>query len=305
MSATTIELSARRYSVTTADGVELSVREWGRRSAGTTVVLLHGHTLRTECWGFVRRELIGSGADVRVVAYDHRGHGKSGEGESSTYTVEQLARDLRTVLETAVPAGPVVLVGHSMGAMAILSYAAQFPLEIGSRISAVALISGAAGGLTATPLGRKLNNPVFQTLRHAALRAPGFMTRAKTLAARAAKKYSDQAAGPQIKSLTAALQNKTPIRTLAGFLGNFAKFDATDALEILGAVPTTVICGEEDTMTPVELSLSMASQIPGAQTSIVEGAGHGIIVERPVPVATAIVDLVEAVASAFTLRIAA
>lgn len=107
----------RSYVVTTPDGVPLAVREAGPADAPLTVVFAHGFCLRMGAFYFQRMRLSQEwGPQVRMIFYDQRGHGRSGEAPPDTYTVTQLGRDLETVLQVLVPQGPVVLVGHSMGA---------------------------------------------------------------------------------------------------------------------------------------------------------------------------------------------
>ena len=122
-------LDADRSSVvTTPDGVPLAVREVGPENAGLTVVFAHGFCLRMGSFHFQRARLSEQWGDqVRMVFYDQRGHGQSGEAAPDTYTVEQLGQDLESVLAVVAPRGPVVLVGHSMGGMTVLSHARQYP----------------------------------------------------------------------------------------------------------------------------------------------------------------------------------
>ena len=95
-----------------------------------------------------------------MVFYDQRGHGQSGDGPlRARYTVTQLGRDLETVLAVMAPRGSVVLVGHSMGGMTVLSHARQFPGRYGTHVVGAALISSAAEGLSRSPLGEILQNP--------------------------------------------------------------------------------------------------------------------------------------------------
>ena len=107
-----------------------------------------------------------------MVFYDQRGHGQSAEASPDTYTVEQLGKDLETVLAVMAPTGPVVLVGHSMGGMTVLSHARQFPQRYPTRIVGVALISSAAEGVSRSPLGEILKNPALEAARFAVRYAP-------------------------------------------------------------------------------------------------------------------------------------
>ena len=145
--------------VTTPDGVPLAVREVGPDDARLTVVFAHGFCLRMGAFHFQRARLAEQwGPQVRMVFYDQRGHGQSGGASPDSYTVTQLGKDLETVLAVMVPRGPVVLVGHSMGAMTVLSHARQYPHRYPTRVVGAALMSSAAEGISRSPLGEILKN---------------------------------------------------------------------------------------------------------------------------------------------------
>src|SRR3954451_881962 len=107
-----------------------------------------------------------------MVFYDQRGHGQSAEAPRDTYTVEQLGKDLETLLAVTAPTGPVVLVGHSMGGMTVLSHARQFPQRYPTRIVGVAIIASAAEGVSRSPLGEILKTPALEAVRVAVRYAP-------------------------------------------------------------------------------------------------------------------------------------
>ena len=82
--------------VTTPDGVPLAVREVGPTDAPLTVVFAHGFCLRMGAFHFQRARLTEQwGAQVRMVFYDQRGHGQSGDAPPETYTVTSSARTWR------------------------------------------------------------------------------------------------------------------------------------------------------------------------------------------------------------------
>ena len=96
----------RSFVVTTPDGVDLAVREVGPEAARLTVVFAHGFCLRMGAFHFQRARLAEQwGPQVRMVFYDQRGHGQSSEASPESYTVEQLGRDLETVLAVMAPRG--------------------------------------------------------------------------------------------------------------------------------------------------------------------------------------------------------
>lgn len=288
----------RRVTVSTKDGVALAVREYGPRDAELTVVLLHGHCLRAESWTDVRDALVRRYADARVVCYDHRGHGDSAVAARQTYTLDQLGRDLRDVLDAVAPTGPVVLVGHSMGGMTVLTYVGQHPHEIGTRITGVALIATAASGLADAGFGRLLRHPVVSVFQAAVRRAPNLMRHAKLVACKVfaplirTAEFGDRKVSQRIITLANAMHNATPIVTMASFLSAFMDFDRTDALPVLSAIPTVVLCGAADLMTPPTHSVAMAAAIDYSDLVMIEGAGHSVILEQPERVADALVRLI-------------
>ncbi|WP_040785860.1 alpha/beta fold hydrolase [Nocardia pneumoniae] len=287
----------RRATVWTEDGVALAVREYGPRDADLTVVLLHGHCLRTESWTYVRDALLRRYTGARIVCYDHRGHGDSAAASRRTYNLEQLGHDLRDVLDAVAPNGPVVLVGHSMGGMTALTYASQNPHEIGTRVTGVALIATAASGLADAGFGRLLRNPVVSAFQAAVRRAPGAMHRAKLMACKAlapivrTAEFGDRRVSPRVLTLANAMRNETPIVTMASFLSDFMVYDRTDALAVLSEIPTLVLCGSADLMTPPSHSVAMAATVEYSDLVLVDGAGHSVILEQPRQVAEAIARL--------------
>ena len=100
----------RSFVVTTPDGVPLAVREAGPVDAPLTMVFVHGFCLRMGAFHFQRKGLGEQwGPRVRMVFYDQRGHGQSGEADPDTYTLTQLGRDLETVLQAVAPRGLIVV----------------------------------------------------------------------------------------------------------------------------------------------------------------------------------------------------
>lgn len=112
--------------------------------AGPTVVFTHGVTGASSTWGRLRAALRGRAS---VVVWDQRGHGRSGGGAPEHATIEQTGRDLGAVLDVEAPAGPLVLVGHSLGGMSILALAEQRPRWFADRVVGVLLLATPAGEL--------------------------------------------------------------------------------------------------------------------------------------------------------------
>ncbi|MCW2622847.1 MAG: hypothetical protein JWL64_2449, partial [Frankiales bacterium] len=123
------------------DGVALHV-EIDDLPGAPTVVLVHGFTARIAEWDLQRETLRGQ---VRIVAYDQRGHGASGWGAPSHATVDQLGRDLGAVLDRHAATGPVVLVAHSMGGMTVMALARQRPELFGTLVTGAFLLATSPG----------------------------------------------------------------------------------------------------------------------------------------------------------------
>ena len=294
-------LDADRSSVvTTPDGVPLAVREVGPADAPLTVVFAHGFCLRMGAFHFQRVRLTEQwGTQVRMVFYDHRGHGQSGEAPPESFTVEQLGQDLDAVLAITAPRGPVVLVGHSMGGMTVLSHARQFPQRYPTRIVGVALIASAAEGVARSPLGEILKNPALEAARLAARYAPKMVHRTRGVARSVigpvlrAASYGDAKISPSVVAFSERMMHDTPIATLVGFLHALEVHDETDALTTLAKVPALIVCGDRDLLTPKESSEAMAEALPKAELVIIGGAGHLVQLEQPEIVNDALVRLVE------------
>lgn len=300
----------RAYVVTTPDGVELAVREAGPVDAQVTMVFVHGFCLRMGAFHFQRTRLPNRlGAPVRMVFYDQRGHGRSGAAAPETYTLTQLGQDLQCVLKEVAPSGVVVLVGHSMGGMTVLSHARQFPDQYGKRIVGAAIISSAAEGVARSPLGEILKNPALEAVRFTARSAPKLMHRGRNVSRsligpilRAAS-YSDMQVSRSLDAFSQRMMNGTPIQTMVGFLDALEKHDETAGLWTLREIPTLIACGDHDLLTPDEYSRKMAASLPRSELVIVTGASHLALLDKPGAINDGLVRLVHrAVPGKWTLR---
>jgi pimeloyl-ACP methyl ester carboxylesterase len=289
----------RGYVVTTPDGVPLAVREVGPADAPLTVVFAHGFCLRMGAFHFQRMRLSDEwGPQVRMIFYDQRGHGRSGDAAPETYTLTQLGMDLETVLQVIAPRGPVVLVGHSMGGMTVLSHARQYPHHYGNRIVGAALISSAAEGVAKSPLGEILNNPALEAVRRAARTAPKLVHRGRNVGRSVigpilrAASYADLNVSPSIVAFSEKMMLDTPIQTMVEFLHALAVHDETAALPTLAKIPTLVVCGDHDLVTPDEYSRKMSHALRQSELIIVSRSGHLVLLSQPEPINDGLVRLV-------------
>lgn len=290
-----------RYATVSADdGTPLAVRVFGTDDATLTVVFVHGHCLRADSWSFLREHLLPRwDSGTRMVFYDHRGHGDSGAADPSTYTIEQLGHDLDAVLRAIAPTGPVVLVGHSMGAMVALAYARLHPAAIGTRVAGIALLASAAGGITSVGPARMLHRHAVTSFQVAVRRAPRVMQASKQFGRRVFEPIMREASfgtrpvSPRVVAVATAMLNDTPLLTMASFLDSLIRFDETATLALLADLPALVLAGSADSVIPFAHSVVLASQLSAAELVRLDGAGHSVILERAEEVAIAVLALVD------------
>jgi pimeloyl-ACP methyl ester carboxylesterase len=268
------------------------------REPALTVVFSHGFALSQDIWHHQRQWLRGQ---YRLVFWDQRGHGRSGTGPDEHYTVEQCGRDLRAVIEATAPAGPIVLVGHSMGGMTVMALAADDPGLVRERLVGLALVATSSGQLGDVTWG--LTGPVGRLAHRVAPRALAGLTRAPRLVDRTrrigsdleqllVKKYSFASpVSAELVRFTAAMIAGTPIDVVSGFLPDFDRHDRADALAVLGEVESLVLSGDRDLLTPPEHSEVIAGHLPGAERVLVTDAGHLVMLEHPGVTNVALADL--------------
>lgn len=262
-------------TVTVRDGVRLAVRDRGPIHAEATVVLLHGLCLEQGSWAGQIRDLTQQWGDrIRIISYDHRGHGSSDTAPTSTYVVEQLAVDLADVLAALDVTGPLTLVGHSMGGMVALAYLGRPPADRPVEPHGVVLVASAAGRLAEHGVARLLASPATDVLCKLAARVPQRAVRLLTRPVRAtfALQVGDNARATLTSLFDTALAAAS-VTTAVGFLPGLRSYDQYSTLASIRA-RTTIVSGGADFVTPPSHSRDMAAAIPGATHVHIPTAGH-------------------------------
>jgi pimeloyl-ACP methyl ester carboxylesterase len=272
-------VAAQRVCVTTADGLVLAVRQIGPQVADLTVILLHGLLGDRGSWRRQTRHLTSHHPDIRVIAYDQRGHGRSGRGCPLSNTLRQLAGDLDAVIDATTPSGPIVLVGHSMGAMTILQYLQHRQSRNTHRITGVGLIATAAADITCHGLARLLATPLAGAAWALAAHIPAAVEAARTTTVRVTQPLWRLIA--KKAPTLAALINAPQLPIVAGFLASISQFDGTAAYRTLRRTPTLIMCGTLDRVTPPHHSAAIAAAVATAEFVDVPGAGHMLMLDRP------------------------
>lgn len=246
------------------------------------IVLSHGVTLSVRTWFHQLEELPKEG--FRTIAFDHRGHGQSVLGDEG-HSLDNLGRDLKTVLE-GLDLHNAVLVGHSLGGVAVQSFVTQFPEVVAERVAGIVLLST----LAHTPLGSRSTRTKAR-LEKILKRAPDsqWLWDSPNLGFVAARVGFGKDPRPSHIELVREMMAECPPETRLNAPRVLIGLDLTHELPHV-RVPTLVIGGTADVLTPPFEAKQMARLIPGARLELMRGGGHMLMLERTDDVDRLIVD---------------
>jgi pimeloyl-ACP methyl ester carboxylesterase len=267
---------ATHHQLTMADGATIHVVTRGPAASRSapTVVLLHGVTLSSKVWKYAFAAL---GTDFHLVAIDWRGHGRSTAGVDG-FGLTQLGKDLAEVL-TQLDLHNCVVVGHSMGGMALMQFCGDQRNVLCQRVKALMFLSTAAGdvGLATVPAALRsgvrrilATNPIA---RRASWTLPGDLGYSMVRVT-----FGDHPDPEWVEETRNIVVEMDTEATAASFVP-LLSHDATAVLPTL-TLPTKVVVGTEDRLTPPSQAKRIASLIPNAELVILDGPGHMIMMER-------------------------
>lgn len=277
---------ARHRHVATDDGGEVHVVDVGPRhtdqgaatGSARPLVLLHGITLSTLSWHYQLQHL---SERFRVLALDHRGHGKSRSG-SASWSLGRLAADLVQVLEE-LDLRDAVILGHSMGAMTTLRFAVDRPDVVAERVAGLVLLSAAAGPVNRLVAWGALTKTVTpRAARGLALaeRARGGLFPSSDLSHLVFRLGMGRGASPTLVELNRLMTAATPVSVWGELLSEVIGFDVMDKLQEV-KVPAAVFVGASDLLTPPSAARKLVAALPDARPlEVFPGAGHMLMMER-------------------------
>ncbi|WP_315730656.1 MULTISPECIES: alpha/beta hydrolase [unclassified Bradyrhizobium] len=246
------------------DGHEVFVGTGGRGfdPALPAVVFLHGAGFDHSAWALHDRWFAHHGFAVLVP--DLPGHGRS--AGPALKTIAAMADWVAALLDAA-GAKPAHLIGHSMGSLIALDAAARHP----ARVTKLSLV-GTAATMTVGPdllKAAEANDPA--AIDMVSIWGLGY----------SAELGGSRAPGLWMHGAAQAILKRCPPGVLFSDLSACNAYQ--DALGSAGkiAVPTTVIIGEKDMMTPAKAGKALAAAIADARTIVLKGAGHMMMTERP------------------------
>jgi len=251
------------------------------RGDGPPVLFAHGVTLSSRV--FAKQFDSFPAAGFRAVAFDARGHGESQLGESG-HSIENLGEDIRSVIEF-LDLRDVILVGHSMGGMGVQSFLVHHPGLAAERVKGVVLQSTA----TRMPMsGARRTRGLIELLSGLTPDAGMFM-RQKNLGLLLARiGFGNEPFASHVEA-TRQMLGACSKETIRDATKALLQLDFTDQLPLL-TVPTLIVVGTQDTITPPSDSELMAELIPGAELVEMPGAGHMLMYERTEAVDELILD---------------
>ena len=256
-------------TIKTRDNVELYVKDWG---SGRPVVLIHGWPLNADSWEDQALALAEAG--YRVIAYDRRGFGRSGQPWTG-YDYDTLADDLAQVLE-ATGAQDAALFGFSMGGGEVARYMSR---HAGRNVRAAGLIASIVpymmkdetnpDGIEAAIFEEQMKQPIRDD-------RPTFF-------AKFAKFFYGvgYVTSPVSEAVLHRFEQMASQGCIKGILDCIDAFGKTDFRPDLPAfnVPTLIVHGTGDQTVPIEPSARAAARgIAGALLIEYEDAPHGLTV---------------------------
>jgi YbgC/YbaW family acyl-CoA thioester hydrolase len=245
----------------TVHGVNLAVEE---RGEGPAVLFVHGYPLDRSIW----REQLGALEGFRCIAVDLRGMGQS-DAPDLGYNMSIYAADLAALLDVLGVDG-VVLCGLSMGGYVALEFVRQWR----SRVRGLVLMDTRADA--DGPEMRRARDAAAAIARERGAAAIAEAMLPKILAPATLSRR------PDVAERVRALMANTPVAGIVGALAAMRdREDSESLLPTLASVPTLVVVGEADLLTPPDQARAMAEAIPGGRLVVIPGAGHLPPVEQP------------------------
>ncbi len=226
------------------------------------VVLVHGAGLDHSVWALQSRWFAHHGRNV--VAVDLPGHGRSAGAPLAS--IAAMAHWM-PALFAALGIETAGLIGHSMGTLVALETAARHP----SRVRALGLVSAA----TAMPVHPDLLAAAADN-RHEAIEMLSIWGLGFT-----AGLGGSPAPGMWMMGGAETVWERAAPGVLHADLFACDAYRNGPAAAAAIACPTAIVQGSRDMMTPLRGATDLAKSIPGAKLSVLDGAGHMLLTERP------------------------
>jgi 3-oxoadipate enol-lactonase len=244
-------------------GTKIHFEEYGPKN-GIPVVFIHGFPFSGEMW---KPQVEALRETYRVIVYDVRGHGESETGDGQ-YSIEYFVDDLFALLDH-ITLLKVVLVGLSMGGYIALRAMEREP----GRFRALVLCNTRSDSDTNESRIKRANQAKFVKVLGTKVFADDFV---KLVFFEKTFQMNPDA----VKVIHDLIERNNPIGIAGTLLALASRTDTTALLPRI-AIPTIVIVGERDTLTPPHSALAISEKIPNAEMYIIPNAAHISNLENP------------------------
>jgi pimeloyl-ACP methyl ester carboxylesterase len=267
------------------DGTVLQVEFYGPED-GQPIILSHGWGPNSTVWYYAKRQLSDR---FRVIVWDLPGLGKSSKPQNKDYSLEKYARDLKAVVDL-VGEKPVMLLGHSMGGMLMLTFCRLFPEYLGSRVASLILVDTTYTNPLKTSIFSKLlrilQKPLLEPLLYLTIGLSpllwlmtwlSYLNGSLHISVELSGFTGTETRGQlDFSALLSALGS--PGVLARGTLAMF-KYDETATLPIIN-VPVLLIVGASDIATKPTASIRMKAELPQSDLVILKPGGHMSLMEQ-------------------------
>jgi pimeloyl-ACP methyl ester carboxylesterase len=286
--------SERVQQLVRPDGSEIHVEFYGFDAplAGTaphqtpTLILTHGWGPDSTVWYYAKKQLTDQ---FRVIVWDLPGLGKSKKPQNRDYSLEKYARDLEAVLGLAGDQ-PVILLGHSMGGMILLTFCRLFPEHLRRRVVGLVVVDATYTNPLKTTILSKLllalQKPLLEPLLHLSIALSPLLWLTSwlsylngfTLITTEISGFTGRETRGQLNFSTLIGLKASPGVLARGTLAMLRFHEAETLPQI--TVPTLVVFGKSDIATRPFANQRIGQEIPQAELTVLSPGGHMGLMER-------------------------
>ncbi len=238
-----------------------------------SVLFVHGAAMDHTVWVLPKRYFVRKG--YNVLAVDLPGHGRS---DGTAFTSVEASADWLCEFLDAAGVERTAVVGHSMGSLIALDFAARH----GDRVRSAVLI----GSAVPMAVADKLMNAAAEH-KHSAFEMVNTWGHSKRAQVGGNPNPGIWMTGSGIRLLEAS-----PPGTLHADLQACQSYTAGVERAASISCPVLFILGSEDLMTPPFVARDVAAAVPGSRTLLLPGSGHALMTERPDEVLDALIETV-------------
>jgi pimeloyl-ACP methyl ester carboxylesterase len=252
---------------------------------GEPLLLIAGFLCDHAYWSLIMPSLT---SQYQVIRLDNRGMGRS-SAPNSPYSLKQMANDVAALLDH-IAIDKVHLVGHSMGGQIAQELVLAHPEKVQSLIllSSLAKGDGLFNNIIETwgELGANVDLKLYEKVVLPWIFTDTF--------------YSIPGMIEGLIEFAIRYPFAPATHSLYHHSQAILDFDTTDRLQQIHC-PTLVLVGKQDILTPLKFSQQLAQGIPNAELAILDGGGHGFLIESPDTVISAMLNFLRKLRPAYTM----